>query len=124
MLFKHKYAVIYGMVWLIGACLTLAFIRPFGTTASNWVTSAGLLLDVLGLAQLEISGVFDGIITALMKANDEGLAPSRLVREVIDNPDEAEWRRKARWWLMSGPKTGVQLIVLGCVFQLIGTWLQ
>lgn len=123
MLFHHKYHVVYCMLWAVGACVVLALVRPWGTSAGNWLSSAGLLLDILGLVQLEISGVFDRILAALELASAEGKAPSNLVRHVIDNPDEAAWRRRARWWLFSGPKTGVQLIAAGCVLQLIGTWL-
>jgi hypothetical protein len=122
-LFRYKWAVVYGTLVGISTCLVLAAVPPWETSAASWVTTAGLLLDMLGLAQLEISGVFDRIMVALEEASNEGKAPSNLVRHVIDDPDEAEWRKRLRWWLFSGPKTGVQLIVAGCALQLVGTWL-
>jgi hypothetical protein len=100
------------------ASLGFAFIGP----ASNWVTSAGLLFDIAGLVQLNISGLFEKIFT---EYDDEKKylygPPSAVTREIIDNPD-APIRTSLRNMFYFESRTGFYLIVLGCVLQLAGVW--
>jgi hypothetical protein len=84
-----------------------------------------LLMDILGLAMLDISGVFGRIFGEVkrLEATGDDRIPSRYVREIIVSPDEAEWISNLRHRVFSAPQTGVQVIAAGCAVQLVGTWL-
>jgi hypothetical protein len=67
---------------LIGACLCLAL--AFLWDRSKWLTSAGLMFDLAGLVQLEISGLFERIFD---RYGDEEKFPALLQQradEVIE----------------------------------------
>jgi hypothetical protein len=110
----------------IGACLILALLTD---VRGKWLTTAGLLMDLLGLALLDISGVFGRMFAEVerMFAEVERLDAegdhrmSRYVREIIDNPDEPEWEGNLRRRVFHAPQTGVQLIAAGCTVQLVGS---
>jgi hypothetical protein len=122
MLFKFRRLLVFGTGLAIGACLISAL---FGEAGGKWLTSAGLLMDILGLALLDISGVFGRIFTEIERLEAEGddRIPSRYVREIISNPDEPGWVGNLRHRIFSAPQTGVQVIALGCGVQLVGTWI-
>jgi hypothetical protein len=100
-------------------CLTLA---PMGNP-SRWVTSAGLMLDMAGIVQLEVAGLFDKIAAEYFdEARYPYGPPSRVTREIIDNPD-APVRTVVRNAVFFNARTGFWLLVCGFALQLIGAWL-
>jgi hypothetical protein len=105
---------------LLGACvcLSLALVWDRG----KWLTSAGLMFDLAGIVQLEISGLFGRIID---EYGDEQKypygPPSHITRKIIDNPDRPT-RSHLRNALFFDLRTGFRLIVLGCALQLAGVW--
>jgi hypothetical protein len=105
---------------LVGACICIAF--SFFGGRGKWLSSAGLMFDLAGIVQLEISGLFDRILN---KYGDEQKyrygPPSHITRRIIDNPDKPI-RSYLHNLLFFELKTGFRLIVLGCVFQLAGVW--
>lgn len=88
----------------------------------HWLNTAGLLFDIAGLVQLEVSGVFARIID---EYGDEekwpGGPPSRITREIIDNPD-TPLRTGFRNWLFFEGSTGLWFIFAGLVLQLAAVW--
>lgn len=100
-------------------------------TASFWLapkstarlfSSAGLLFALSGFVQLEVSGLFRKIVAEYM---DDGRhphgPPSYITREMIDNPDRPI-RTAARNMLFFSYRTGFNLVVVGTILQIIGTW--
>lgn len=90
--------------------------------ANKWLASAGLLLTIAGVFQLDISGLFDKIVDHY---GDEqkypGGPPSYITRQIIDNPDSPvrTWLRNT---LFFNAKTGLWLIVTGTVIELVAVW--
>lgn len=122
MLYRNRKVLVYGLLSAVAACIVLGFWRPMGS-AGNWFNSAGLLLDILGLVLLEASGIFEKLSNFLLEADAQGEPlPSNVVREVIDNP-EPDWPDHLNERLFRDVRTGVQMIVGGCLLQLLGTWL-
>ena len=105
---------------LTAACTSL--VLAFVFERSKWLSSAGLLFDLAGIVQLEISGLFERIIEKY--GDDEKYPhgpPSYITRRIIDDPDRPI-RTYLRNMLFFELKTGFRLIVLGCAFQLLGVW--
>jgi len=102
------------------ASAAMTFIGPTG----RWLTSAGLLFDIAGIVQLELSGLFEDI---LERFSDEKKypygPPSHITRRIIkdDNPDTP-----IRSWIQRKvfleKRTGFQLIFVGFIFQYLGDW--
>ena len=117
----NEKGAIYALLGLIFFSLLAAL---FGNNPGKWLTSAGLMMDVLGLTLLHVSGVLAVIYNEVKRLNERGDSLlSRYVRELIASPDESEYARNLRQRLFMEPSTGVQMIVLGCLTQLIGVWL-
>jgi hypothetical protein len=89
----------------------------------RWISTEGYILAVAGLIQLEISGLFEKIMN---EYRDEGKypygPPSRIVRQVIDDPDRPI-RTQIRNLLFFRLRTGFVLILVGNILQAIGMWL-
>jgi hypothetical protein len=79
------------------------------SSPAKWIGSAGLLLDVAGLVQLELSGLFNGVA-----ADDR-------------RPTVGDAARPLGAWvqdkLFFDRRTGFWFIVLGLAEQLAGLWL-
>jgi hypothetical protein len=106
---------------LVGAVISGAM-SLHGPTG-RWLTSAGLLFDIAGIVQLEISGLFDEIIREYGDVEKYPYGPpSRITRDIIDDPDA-----KARTWLRNTfyfeRRTGFKLLLVGFAFQYLGDWL-
>ena len=88
----------------------------------KWLNTAGLLLDIAGIIQLEVSGLFERLMTVY---GDEekwpGGPPSSITRQVIDNPDTPV-RTWVRNKLFFESRTGLGFILMGLVFQLAAVW--
>jgi hypothetical protein len=88
----------------------------------RWLGSVGLMLDIAGIIQLELSGAFDWALEKFGNVEEyPGGPPSRIAREIIDDPD-----RPLRTWIRNTlffeHRTGLKLIVGGFFFQLLGVW--
>ena len=119
--YYNRYWILYGLMALIATCLIGAAI----CFPSILVNSAGLISDLTGIVQLEVSGVFEGMLSAGIEREQEtGKIPSRWAREIIDIPGE-DFTVKLRFeeWLKRSPKAGVYFIALGCFLQLAATWM-
>ena len=120
-MFTNEKGAISALLGLIFFSLLAALM---GSNPGKWLSSAGLLMDVLGLALLHVSGVLSTIYNEVTRLDERGdPTPSRYGREHVASPDESEYSRKLRQRLFMDPSTGVQMIVLGCTTQLIGVWL-
>ena len=109
------------MAMLVGAfgCIGMSFTGNTG----KWLTSAGLLFDMAGILQLILSGLFEKILEIYGDVQKFPYGPpSHITREIIDDPE-----RRFRMWLRDNlffeSRTGLYLIVIGFVFQLVGNWL-
>ena len=110
------------MLLLLAAALASCGMAVSGNTGKS-LSSAGLLFDVVGIVQLELSGLFDDTFKQYSgEENFPGGPPSNITRQIIDNPDTPirTWVRNS---LFFERRTGFYLIVLGFYFQLAGVWL-
>lgn len=92
-------------------------------TTGKWFASAGLLLTIAGLLQLEVSGLFQKIIDAYSDTKKFPYGPpSHITREIIDNPDTPvrTWLRNALFFNL---RTGFWMIVAGTMVQVVAVWL-
>jgi hypothetical protein len=109
------------LILLVGAIVaTMASVTG---SASRWITSAGLMLVMAGIVQLDISGLFDQIAAKYFNEKHYPYGPpSHITREIIDNPD-APILMVLRNTLFINGRTGFWLLAIAFVFQLISTWL-
>jgi len=90
--------------------------------SGKWLSSAGLMFDIAGIAQLDIVGFFAEILT---RYGDETKypygPPSHITRRISDNPDTPvrNWIERTLYY---DHQTGFYLIVAGFLLQLAGTW--
>ena len=108
-------------ILLVGA--VFSFCMAFCDHPGKWFGSVGLMLDIAGIIQLELSGAFDWAIEKFSDVEKyPGGPPSRITREIIDDPD-----RPVKTWLRSTlffeHKTGLKFIIAGFFFQLLGVWM-
>jgi hypothetical protein len=109
-------------VLLIGALVAILFAFLDPIHRGKWLSSAGLMFDIAGIAQLDIVGFMDQIFE---KYGDEtkypGGPPSHITRRIIENPETPIWN-----WIKQNlfyeHRSGFYMIVIGFVFQLVGTW--
>jgi hypothetical protein len=122
--YYNRYIVLYTLIGCVVLCLIQAWLGLVGD-ASKWLNSAGLVLDLTGIVQLEISGFFETIANAAMEHHERtGLVPSRFAREIVDTPEEFQTTLgRFEEWLKRSPKAGVVFFALGCLLQLIATWM-
>jgi hypothetical protein len=103
-------------------CLVIGFGFAAPDLRGKWVNSAGLLLDVGGVVQLHISGLFDEIISEYGDETKYPFGPpSNITRRIIDDP-EAPVRSWLGSFLFLQKNTGFYLLLVGFAFQLLGTW--
>jgi hypothetical protein len=53
-IFYKRHLLVYSLLVVVAGCAVMAAVGPAG----KWVTTAGLLLDITGLVQLDVSGLF------------------------------------------------------------------
>jgi hypothetical protein len=95
------------------------------TRSPKWCGSAGLIFDIAGILQLEISGLFD---RWLQKYGDTEKypygPPSHITRQIVDDLDPD---KPIRAWLRNtfyyDPRAGFWLLVIGFIFQIVAVWL-
>ena len=90
---------------------------------AKWLSTSGLLATVTGVVQLEVSGLFDKILTQYGSADRYPYGPpSYLTREIIDNPDRP-FVTCLRNAFYVNARTGFWLIVLGTITQVFAVWI-
>jgi hypothetical protein len=100
------------------ACFVLAFT---GTT-SKWLTSAGLFMDIGGIVQLKISGLFERVLDTYRDEKSYPYGPpSHITRVIVSNPD-TPLRSAVRDLVLFDSRAGFYLIVAGFALQLAGVW--
>ena len=88
-----------------------------------WVNCAGLLFQLSGIFQLEVSGLFSKLLEAYGNTSNHPFgAPSHITRKIIDNPDRP-FATYVRNLLFFRVRTGFWLVVLGTALQLAAVWL-
>lgn len=92
-------------------------------TAAKWIGTTGLLSTITGVVQLEVSGLFERILTHY--SDDEKYPygpPSYITREIIENPDKpfAAWLRSTCYF---NARTGFWLITFGTMIQVVAIWI-
>jgi hypothetical protein len=103
---------------ILGAYCAIASSSATG----KWVGTSGLLATVTGLVQLEVTGLFEKILTHYGDAEKYPFGPpSHITREIIDNPDRpfGTWLRNTCFF---NARTGFWLIVLGTLTQVLAVW--
>lgn len=119
---RFAFVVLLSLTLTAGALGLYAILAGL-PSASKWIASAGLLAVVTGVVQLEVSGLFEKIMEHYGDTEKYPYGPpSRITREIIDNPDRplATWLRNICYFNVS---TGVWLIVLGTLTQVVAVWL-
>jgi hypothetical protein len=118
-------ALLFAGCTSIGLALfdhSLRTFHPFISEA-RLISSAGLIFDIAGIVQLEISGAFESILD---EYSDEDAypygPPSHITRRIIEDPD-TPIRNSLYNHLFNEHRTGFMLIVIGFAFQLLGVWL-
>src|SRR5690242_19769765 len=95
----------------------------FFGTAGQWFNTAGLLLDISGLIQLQASGFFERLVDYYANENKFPYGPpsrSQVNIEIMHARDS--YVTKFYSLLFHGSTPGFYLIVAGCLLQLLGTW--
>jgi hypothetical protein len=93
------------------------------TRSPKWCGSAGLIFDIAGIVQLEISGLFDKWFDKYgdIEKYPSG-PPSHITRQIIDDPD-----KPVRMWVRNklyfDHRAGFWLLVVGFIFQFAAIWL-
>lgn len=119
-IYRQRLVLLYGLLCAVGVSCALATMLEPGI----WLTRAGLLADIAGLLQLEVSGVLDLIHKAALEREDRGEnIPSSFVREIIDVPvEDRTFKDTIDCWLQRSPKAGILMIGVGCLLQLVATF--
>lgn len=105
---------------LAKAIYALAFGLP---NSAKWLGSFGLLLTIVGVIQLEISGLFDKLVDKYGHEEKYPYGPpSHITREIVDDPDShiLSWLRGVCFFDL---RTGFWLIITGTVAQIVAVWL-
>jgi hypothetical protein len=117
---KHRRLLLYPLLVAAVGAVIAAF---FGSTGM-WLTRAGLLLDIAGILQLEVSNWLNDSLDVYgdEEAYPNG-PPSSFTRQegIIDDPD-APLATRWKIILFGDLRTGLYLILAGCALQLAGTW--
>jgi hypothetical protein len=109
-------------VLLIGAFVAIVFSFLAPIYRGKWLTSAGLMFDIAGIAQLDIVGFMDrmseryGDITKYPSG-----PPGHITRRIVadDAGPIVNWIKQK---LFYEHRSGFYMIVIGFFFQLVGTW--
>lgn len=113
---------VFVSLLLVGAVACLGIAIVDNSRSGKWLSSAGLMFDIAGIAQLDIVGFFEEILN---RYGDEKKypygPPSHITRRIIDDPDTPvrNWIERK---LFCDHQTGFYLIVAGFLVQLAGTW--
>src|SRR5262249_3682168 len=115
---------VFGSLLLIGAvgCLGIALVDH--SRSGKWLSSAGLMSDIAGIAQLDIVGFFQEILD---RYGDEKKypygPPSHITRRLSAEHSDVQALNWVKQMLFYDHQTGFHLIVAGFLLQLAGTWM-
>lgn len=119
---KFGWRVVMTILLLAAAgCLIASFGWP--ASRGKWINSAGLLFDVSGVIQLQISGLFDKILETYGDEEKYPYGPpSHITRQIVSDPDRwiVMWLRDT---LFFDSNVGFYFLLVGFGLQLAGTWL-
>jgi hypothetical protein len=119
----ERFAFVVLLLLTIGTGILGAYSVLFGLpSGGKWIGTAGLLGTVTGVVQLEVSGLFEKIITHYEDDKKYPYGPpSYITRAIIDNPDRpfATWIRNTCYLTA---RTGFWLIVVGTIAQILAVW--
>lgn len=104
-------------------CAVFSFYMAFKGHPGKWFSSVGLMLDIAGIIQLELSGAFEWAIEKFGDVDKyPGGPPSRITREIVDDPNHPiqTWIRNKLYF---EHRTGLKFIIAGFFFQLLGVWM-
>jgi len=115
---KMKKAALLGLLVAGVACAVMGVRYP----SARLIESAGLIFDIAGIVQLEISGLFEKFLN---KYSDEKKypygPPSHITRRIIDDAE-----KPVQTWILNQifyeHRSGFWLLVLGFLFQLLANW--
>lgn len=88
------------------------------------IFTESIILTIIGILQLEVSGFFSETYKGIYQYSNCAYGPpSFLARGLIDNKESLNRiSTKIEHILFFNRSTGVNLLILGCLFQLIGLW--
>lgn len=113
------------LVIAFGLLLAIPFAIRAGSahfSVAKLLGSVGLVFDIAGIIQLEVSGAFDKWMEHYGDAERYPYGPpSHITRQIIDNPD-TPFRTGMRNFLFFEHRTGIWLLLVGFVFQLSAVW--
>jgi hypothetical protein len=119
--------ILFGLISFVAALFNLfphavTVEWPSLASPSKWLSTSGLLFDIAGIVQLEISGLFDKLFEQYNDVEKYPFGPpSNITRQIIDDPARP-FTTGLRNWLFFEHRLGFYLIVLGCALQLAGVW--
>ena len=115
-----------GLLLMLAAsvgALAMVLFRISEPSAPKWLATAGQLLTIAGVFQLEVAGLFDRIFEQVSDVTKFPYGPpSHITREIIDNPDRPV-TMFIESWLFFRLRTGFWLIITGTLLQVWATWL-
>jgi hypothetical protein len=98
-------------------------VRMAWSSSGRWFSTAGLLVALAGLFQLDRSGFFTTLNREYLDQQKYPYGPpSYITREIIANP-HTPIRTRIISIMFFHPRTGFHLIVWGAILQIISTWL-
>jgi hypothetical protein len=115
--------------WALLTAGVVSTVLAIVTWSAKWCVTAGLIFDIAGIVQFEISGLFTKIFDYwAQKYGDEKKypsgPPSHITRQLIEMADPDQ---PVRTWFKNtfycGHYAGFWLLVAGFAFQLMANWL-
>jgi hypothetical protein len=120
-----RLSVLFLIAVAAGSLVLIPFVGklPHFFTVARLASSSGLILDIAGILQLEVSGAFEKLTGEFFdKEKWPNGPPSNVTRQIIDNPYTPIWNKvQSRMYFDHG--TGIWLLFFGFVFQLAGVWI-
>lgn len=121
--YERKAFIILAFITILTVLKGIYIIIQGEPNVAKWIGTSGLLATVTGVVQLEISGLFEKIITHYTDEEKYPYGPtSYITREIIDNPDQPilSWLKYTCFFEL---RTGFWLIVIGTFLQIWAVWL-
>ena len=116
---KKKIFILFVVITLIVLTLGAAKFFGFYQSTKNYLVIAGMLFQLTGLYQIEVSGFFDRIYE---KYSDEEKypygPPSHVTRTIIDDVDHPRLTWVSNYFFRN-TKFGFNLIVVGTILQIV-----
>lgn len=124
--FNHSHRKAFALLVIVTLALPIFAVVAWiqgASFAGRMMATSGLLATVTGLVQLEVAGLFEQFVSPYLNEDEYPYGPpSRITREIIDNPD-TPIRTNIRNWVYFNPRTGFWLIVAGTAIQIVAVWM-